>query len=213
MSGCKKDADSQHDQPKPFAITEHFVAGTLTQKSGTKYTSVFFIQLLEDNKALFVNSASTNLTGTYTLTETELTFEVTGGNARIARFNLDKDKRITSAYYKALATEYDATGELLSVRETNELAGKSFKGVEFKMGEVSNRPGLIYSFNKGGTTTYGSGTDSKTIDNTLNNYTPIGGSGFKYVSGNSVELGFLSGKKLTVFRSSGLYYYGKYDQL
>jgi hypothetical protein len=211
FSSCKKDNEAEPEPARPFVITDHYVAGTLTQKSGTKYTSVFFIQLLEDNKALFINSSSNNLVGTYTLTETELVFEVTGGNARIARFTLDKDKKITSAYYKALTTEYDATGELLPVKETNELAGKTFKGDEFKIGEVSNRAGLVYSFNKAGTTTYGSGTAAP-IDNTTNSYTLIGGCGFKYVSGSNVELGFVSNKKLTVFRSSGLYYYGKYDQ-
>lgn len=212
FSSCKKENDSEPEPAKPFVITDNFLAGTLRQKSGTKYTSVFFIQFLEGNKALFINSSSTNLVGTYTLSETELVFEVTGGNARIARFTLDKDKKITSAYYKALTTEYDATGELLPVKETNELAGKNFKGEEFKMGEISNRPGLTYSFNKTGTTTYGSGIDAAAIDNTTNNYTLIGGSGFKYVNGSMVELGFVSNNKLTVFRSSGLFYYGKYDQ-
>jgi hypothetical protein len=191
FSSCKKKNDAEPKPDKPFVITNHFVAGTLSQKSGTKYTSVFFIQLLEDNKALFINTSSTNLVGTYTLSETELVFEVTGGNARIARFTLDKNKKITSAYYKALTTEYDATGELLPVNETNELAGKNFKGEEFKMGEISNRPGLTYSFNKAGTTTFGSGIDAAAIDNTTNNYTLIGGSGFKYVNGSTVELGFV----------------------
>ncbi|MEJ7558587.1 MAG: hypothetical protein WKF66_09790 [Pedobacter sp.] len=212
FTSCKKNNDPEPEPSKPFEITDHFVAGTLAQKTGNKYTSVFFIQLLEDNKALFINSSSSNLVGTYTVSETELVFEVTGGNARIAKFTLDKDKKITSAYYKALTTEYDAIGELLEVKETNELAGKKFKGDEFKIGEVSNRAGVIYSFNKAGTTTYGSGIDAATIDNAANNYTLIGGNGFKYVSGSTVELGFVSNKKLTVFRSSGLFYYGKYDQ-
>ncbi|RWU10586.1 hypothetical protein [Pedobacter chitinilyticus] len=209
-SGCKKDHHDEETTPeKPFVITEHYIAGTLTQKTGSKYSSVFFIQLLKDGKATFINSSATNLSGTYTLTDTELVFEVTGGNARIAKFTLDKDKKVTSAYYKALTTEYEATGELLPVKETNELTGKTFKGDEYKMGEVSNRTGLNYSF---GATAYGSGTDATTIDKTTNNYTLIGGSGFKYVNGSNVELGFVSNKKLTVFRVSGLYYYGKYTQ-
>ncbi len=209
-SGCKKDHHHEETTPeKPFVITEHYIAGTLTQKTGSKYSSVFFIQLLKDGKATFINSSATNLSGTYTLTDTELVFEVTGGNARIAKFTLDKDKKVTSAYYKALTTEYEATGELLPVKETNELAGKTFKGDEYKMGEVSNRTGLSYSF---GVTAYGSGTDATTIDKTTNNYTLIGGNGFKYVNGSNVELGFVSNKKLTVFRVSGLYYYGKYTQ-
>lgn len=211
FSSCDKDK-TQPEPAKPFQITDYFVAGTLTQKSGSKYTSVFFIQLLEDNKAMMINSSSTNLAGTYTLTDNELTFEVTGGNARMAKFTLDADKKVTSAYYKALTTEYDATAELLSVNESNELAGKTFKGEEFKMGQVSNRLGVIYSFNKAGTTTYGSGTDAVTIDNSTNNYTLIGGRGFKHLNGITVELGFISNKKLTVFRSSGLFYYGSYDQ-
>jgi len=212
FSSCKKKNNAEPESAKPFVITNHFVAGTLTQRSGSKYMSVFFIQLLEDNKALFINSSPNNLVGTYTLSETELVFEVTGGNARIARFTLDKDRKVTSAYYKALTTEYDATGELLPVKESNELAGKTFKGDEYKIGEISNRAGLNFNFNKTGTTTYGSGIDATAIDNTTNNYTLIGGSGFKYVNGSTVELGFVSNEKLTVFRSSGLFYYGKYDQ-
>ncbi|MBD1432993.1 hypothetical protein H8B06_09165 [Sphingobacterium sp. DN00404] len=214
FSGCKSDDEIPKPEPEsPFEITDHFVAGTLTQKSGSKYTSVFFIQFLEDNKALFINSSSNNLVGTYTLTDDELTFEVTGGNERVARFTLDENKKITSAYYRALTMEYDATGQLLPVSETNELAGKTFMGEEFKMGEASNRTGVIYTFNKAGTTTYGSGTtDAAEIDNTVNNYTLIGGNGFKYVSGSKVELGFISNKELTVFRVDGLYFYGKYAQ-
>ncbi|WP_345952657.1 hypothetical protein [Mucilaginibacter sp. PAMB04168] len=211
FSSCKKNNDEAPAPAKPFAITDNFIAGTLTSRSGTKSTSVFFIQLLEDNKALFINSSSTNLTGTYTLTDTELTFEVTGGNARIARFALDKDKKVTSAYYKALTMEYDATGELLPVKTTNELAGKVFKGDEYKMGDLLFRSALVYNF-ANTSTSYGSGTDVGTIVNTANTYTLIGGSGFKYQSGSTTELGFVSGKRLTVFRSSGLSYYGKYDQ-
>lgn len=211
FNSCKKTNDEVPEPTKPFVITENFVAGTLTSRSGTKSTSVFFIQLLEDNKALFINSSSNNLAGTYTLTDTELTFEVTGGNARIARFTLDKDKKVTSAYYKALTMEYDATGELLPVKTTNELAGKVFKGDEYKMGDVLFRQALVYNFASTGTS-YGSGTDAGAIVNTDNTYTLIGGSGFKYQSGSTTELGFVSGKRLTVFRSSGLSYYGKYDQ-
>ncbi|RZK40934.1 MAG: hypothetical protein EOO90_13280 [Pedobacter sp.] len=209
FTACTKE---QVAPEKPFSITENFIAGTLTSRSGSIATSVFFIQFLEGNKALFINSSANNLVGNYTLSDTELVFEVTGGNARVAKFTLDKDKKITSAYYKALTMEYDATGELLPITETNELAGKSFKGEEFKMGQVSNRNSVIYSFSKVGTTTYGSGIDASTIDNATTTYTLIGGSGFKSVSGSTIELGFVSNRKLTIFKSSGLSYYGKYDQ-
>lgn len=213
LSSCGKDDENPEPEPEqPFEITDHFVAGTLTQKSGSKYTSVFFIQFLEDGKALFINSSTNNLVGDYTLTENELVFEVTGGNERVARFTLDENKKITSAYYRALTMEYDATGELLPVTETNELAGKTFMGEEFKMGEASNRTDVIYTFNKAGTTTYGSGTDAAEIDNTVNSYTLIGGNGFKHINGSKVELGFVSNKELTVFRVDGLYFYGKYAQ-
>jgi len=196
---------------KAFNVIDYFVAGTLTQQSGSKYTSVFFIQFLEDGKALFINSAANNLVGTYTVSNDELVFEVEGGNARIAKFTLDANKKITSAYYKALTTEYDATGEFLPITDANQLAGKTFKGEEFKMGGESYREGLIYSFNAT-TPTYGSGTDQASIDNTVSTYIAIGGSGFKFTSTAKTELGFVSGNKLTVFRSEGLFYYGKYDQ-
>jgi hypothetical protein len=212
-SGCKKDKVADTAPEKPFVITDYFIAGTTAPKSSTnKYKSVFFIRFLEDNKALFINTSANNLSGTYTVTDNEIVFEVTGGNARIAKFALDVNKKVTSAYYKALTTEYEATGELLQIKDTNELAGKTFKGEEFKMDGSSNRTGLTYSFNNAGFTTYGSGTDAASIDKGANNYTLIGGSGFKYVNGSNVELGFVANKQLTVFRVSGLYYYGKYSQ-
>ncbi|WP_300603978.1 hypothetical protein [Niabella sp.] len=210
--GCKK-KEIITAPDKPFAITGHFVAGTNTQKTGSKYTSVYFIRFLEGNKALFIASAATDLEGTYALTDSSLLFEVTGSNARTAKFTLNKNKQITSAYYSGSGpVEYEATAELLPITGTNELAGKIFKGDEFKMGASSNRAGLIYSFNKAGASTYGSGTDAGAIDNTATSYTLIGGSGFKSVNGSTTELGFVSDKRLTVFRSSGLFYYGTYDQ-
>ncbi|WP_410221145.1 hypothetical protein [Pedobacter sp.] len=209
-TGCKKDHNDENKTEKPFVITEFFVGGTLTPASKS-YTSVFFINFLENNKAVFISSGN-NLTGDYILTDNELVFEVKDpNNYRLVKFSLDKDKKITSAYYKALTTEYAATGDLIPVTESNQLSGKTFKGEEFKMGPVTNRQGLIYNFNKT-STTYGSGTEAATIDNTLNSYTLINGCAFKYVNGSTTELGFVTNKKLTVFRYSGLYYFGKYDQ-
>ncbi len=214
FASCSKNDDTTPvpEPEKPFDITEHFVAGTLTQATGSKYTSVFFIQFLEDNKALMINTSANNLSGTYTMTEDSLIFEVEGGNARTARFAIDENKKITGAYYTAFTSlQYNATGEILTSSEENALAGKSFKGEEFKMGDVSNNPGFIYSFNNTATQ-YGSGTIADTINNTRMNYTLIGGSAFKAINGSVTELGFLSNKTLTVFKASGLYYYGKYEQ-
>lgn len=213
LTSCNRGDDNDTSDPvKPFDITEHFVAGTITQKTGSKYSSVFFIQFLEDNRALFINSGANNLVGNYKLTQDSLIFKVEGGNARTAKFALDKDHKITSSYYTAhTSLQYDTKGELLASVSGNDLAGKTFKGEEFKMGDVSNRQ-VIYSFNKTGATTYGSGTDAAAIDNTAGNYTLIGGKGFKAINGSTTELGYLSGKTLTVFKVSGLYYYGKYDQ-
>jgi len=212
VSGCKKN-DTAPGPEKAFVITNYFVAGTNTQATGSRYTSVYFIQFLENNKALFIGTASDNLEGIYRLTGDSLIFEVTGGNARTARFFLDKDKKIASAYYKGNGpVEYEAAARLLPVTANNELAGKTFKGDEFKMGEIPYRSGLIYRFGKAGSNTYGTGTDASVIDNAANNYTLIGGSGFKSVNGTITELGFVADQRLTVFRSGGLYYYGKYDQ-
>ncbi len=209
FSACSK--KNEEEKEKPFVLTDHFIAGTLTPQSGS-YTSVFFINFLENNKAVFISTSATNLTGDYTLTDEELIFEVADpNNYRLVKFGLDADKKIVSAYYKALAMEYGATGELLPIETTNMLAGKSFKGEEFKMGPASNRTGLIYSFHSSGNT-YGSDTDAAAIDNTTNQYTLINGYAFKHTDGGVTELGYMSGNKLTTFRVSGLYYYGQYDQ-
>jgi hypothetical protein len=164
---------------------------------------------------MLVNSSANSLVGPYTLTNDSLVLTVEGGNAFIARFALDKDKKITFADYDPVSgtVVYETTAMLLSITETNELAGKTFKGDE-RGGNPPGWPprvGLIYNF-KAGASTYGSGTDAATIDNTTYSYKLIGGSGFKYQSGSNTELGFIYDKKLTVFRSSGLSYYGVYNQ-
>ncbi|HMR85366.1 MAG TPA: hypothetical protein PKE30_19615 [Niabella sp.] len=214
LGGCKKEKTAPEPE-KPFDIKEHFVAFTFTPKSGpSKYTVVSFIQFLENNEALQIGSSATNARGNYTLTKDSLIFEVTGGNGRTARFSLDKDKKITSAYYKASGPlEYETTGELFPLAASNQLAGKTFKGDEQGMtpGTIS-RAGLIYSFNKADIATYGSGTDAAAIDNTTNSYTLFGGNGFKSTNSDGTELGFISNKKLTVFRLKSLYFSGKYDQ-
>lgn len=212
LTGCEKGADlPASPSEQPLEITDHFVAGTLAQKNGSKYTSVFFIRFLEDGKALFISSASNNLVGNYRWSETEIVFEVTGGNSRIARFNIDENNNITAAYYKALETEYETTAMLLPITESNQLAGKVFEGEEYKMGQEQHRAGLIYDFHST-FPTYDSGTSLQALDNTAKEYTLIGGSAFKYVRGKEVELGFISNQALTVFRVSGLYFYGVYDQ-
>jgi|GEM_PF-2011387 len=207
LSGC---ADDKKDQPvpeKPFDITEHFVAGTIGNSS---YASVYFIQFLEDGKALFISEASKNLVGEYTLTDTEIKFDVTGANERHAVFTLDADKKITEAAYNAPGgATYVATGNLLAETEKNQLAGKVFEG-EGKnfLGTKSTK---IYDFNAKAAT-YGVGADAAAIDNTANSYTLIGGHGFKHVNGSNVELGFLLDRKLTTFLFGGLYYSGVHDQ-
>lgn len=211
---CKKESAVEPEPVKPFDIKEHFVAGTLKSTTGTSI-SVFFIQFLENNKAMLINTNANNLVGPYTLTDDSLILTVGGGNAFTARFALDKDRKITFADYDPVSgtVVYETTAMLLSATDTNELAGKTFKGDE-KGGNPPYgipRAGVIYNFNAD-TTAFGSGTDALTINNKAIGYTSIGGRGFKYLSGSNAELGFVYDKKLTVFRSSGLSYYGVYNQ-
>jgi len=207
FSGCENDKKYQPEPEKPFDITEHFVAGTIGNSS---YASVFFIQFLEDGRALFIDSSPSNIAGNYTMTDTEIAFDATGANERHAKFTLDEDKKITAATYSAAGpAKYQAAGNLLPVSEANQLAGKAFEGEGANfLGQKSKK---IYDFNAK-TTTYGVGADAAEIDNTANNYILIGGSGFKYVNGSTVEIGFLLDRKLTTFLGSGLFYSGVHDQ-
>lgn len=209
LVSCKKDKASV-EQEKPFVVTDFFIAGTTTPKSGS-YSSVYFIKLLENNKATFMGSGN-DFSGDYKLTKDSLIVTISDpNNYRIAKYAINDKHQFTSAYYRALTTEYTATGELIKIEATNQLAGKTFKGEEFKMGPTSFRKDLIYKFGAAGTT-YGSGLDIATIDDRLNTYELINNSAFKFKNGTNVELGFVANKKLTAFRSSGLFYYGKYDQ-
>lgn len=194
----------------PFVLTDHYVAGTLTPQNNA-YNSVYLISFLADNKAVFIGSGN-NLPGEYRLTKDSLIFEVSDpNNYRIARFALNENHEITSAYYRALTMEYGATGSLLAIGTTNQLAGKTFKGEEMKMGPTSFRPNLVYQFNAAGTS-YGSGVDPATINADANSFELINNSAFKYRQGSTTELGFVKDEKLTVFRQSGLFYFGTYAQ-
>jgi hypothetical protein len=210
FTSCKKDSQDSREVVIPFEPTSHFIAGTITPKNGS-YKSVFFIKLLEANKAVFVSSGN-DFSGDYNLTKDSLIVTVSDpNNYRIAKFAINSDHQLTSAYYRALTTEYGATGQLLKIETTNQLLGKTFKGEEFKLGAVSNRKDFIYKFGPSALT-YGSGLDAAAINSATNTYELINGSAFKYKSGTTVELGFIANKKLTVFRSSGLFYYGDFLQ-
>lgn len=208
LAGCKD--DDVAPEAAPFVLTDHYVAGTLTPKSNT-YSSVYLISLLANNKAVYIGSGN-NLTGDYTLTKDSLIFKVSDpNNYRVARFGINEKHELTSAYYKALTMEYGATGALLPIAATNQLAGKTFKGEEMKIGPASSRKDLIYRFNAAGTS-YGSGVDPAAINADANTFELINNSAFKYKQGTTTELGFVADKKLTAFRLSGLYYYGTYAQ-
>lgn len=206
LNGCKKEKIATEN---PFIVTEHFVGGTIRPKSGS-YTSVFLIKLLTDNKAVFLTSGR-DFAGDYVLTKDSLIVTVSDpNNYRIAKFAISQKHELTSAYYKALTTEYDATGELITIGNKNQLAGKRFKGEEFKMGGTSYRKDLVYKFAASGTT-FGADVEAN-ADDKANTYELINNNAFRFKDGARVEFGFASNKKLTVFRLSGLYYYGKYDQ-
>ncbi|RYY54630.1 MAG: hypothetical protein EOO05_20120 [Chitinophagaceae bacterium] len=211
--GCKRDPELQPEPLTPFDIRDQLVAITIKPKTGSsKYTSVFFLQFLENNKALFISSSATNVVGNYTLTDSELSFEVTGGNARTAKFTLDKDKRITAASYKGAGPlEYETTGEIFPLKQSNQLAGRVFKGDEMGMSGTLSRAGLNYNFSRD-ISSYGSGTDAAAIDNTSSSYTLYGGNAFKATTSGGTEIGYVSNGKLTVFRLSSLYYSGSYQQ-
>ncbi|MBZ4192474.1 hypothetical protein [Niabella beijingensis] len=206
LGGCSKEKIKQ-EQEKPFTITEYFVAGTISP-SGNSYKSIYLIQLLENNKAVFISSGK-DFTGNYTLTDDSLVVIVSDpDNYREARFAVNSKHQLTAAQYKALAMEYNTTGTLLKIESTNQFAGKTFGGREYRMGPAVNKEHWYYKFDATGTK-YGSGENTSFI-------TPataieiINNSAFKFKKEATTELGFISGDSLTVFRYSGLYYFGNY---
>ncbi|GET45102.1 hypothetical protein [Capnocytophaga felis] len=210
MAACTKEETKKEELPKPdltkeFDITEYFIAGTL----GSKNKSVYLIKFLEKGKAVFLNS-SQEFIGNYTMTKDTLTFEVKNeANYRIAKFALNDKKQVTSAYYRALKMEYPATASLLSVPQENQLAGKVFKGEEYKFGEPF-RPVFHYKFDEKGTH-YGSGVDANAITPDRN-IELINNCAFRFKDTGISEIGYLAGDTLTVFKVQGLYYFGQYKQ-
>lgn len=192
---------------KPFDIKQFFVAGTTTPPSGS-YRSVYLIKFLEENKAVIISSGP-DFTADYSLTKDSLTVTVSDPqNYRTYRYSVDGKHNITSAYYKALTMEYKTTGSMIPISANNLLAGKTFKGEEFKMGPVSFRKDLYYKFSSDGKS-FGTGLDLGMIDEKAFPYDLINGAAFKSKSGNTTQIGFFT-DSLTVFRSSGLYYFGNY---
>jgi len=211
LAGCKKNSDEiLGESPAKFDATTHFIAGTITPKNGS-YKSVYFIKLLDGNKAVFMSSGN-DFSGDYSLTKDSLIVTISDpNNYRIAKYAINAQNQLTSAYYRALTTEYMASGQLLKIETQNQLAGMTFKGEEFKLGALSNRKDLTYKFSPN-SLSYGSGLDARAITVSSNTYESINGVAFKYKNGTNVELGFIADKKLTLFRSSGLFYYGEFAQ-
>ena len=211
LASCKKNSDDAlGESPAKFDVTTQFIAGTITPKNGS-YKSVYLIKLLEGNKAVFMSSGN-DFSGDYILTKDSLIVTISDpNNYRIAKYAINAQNQLTSAYYRALTTEYTASGQLLKIESQNQLTGKTFKGEEFKLGAVSNRKDLIYKFSPG-SLSYGSGLDAGVINVSSNTYELINGVAFKSKNGTNVELGFIADKKLTLFRSSGLFYYGEFTQ-
>lgn len=207
LAACKKEKKGVIPE-KPFALTDNFIGGTLTPQNNS-YTSVYLISFLADNKATYTSSGR-DFDADYVLTKDSLIVTVSDpNNYKTAKFAINSDHKLTSAYYRALTKEYAATGELIAIAKTNQLLGKVFKGEEFKFGGNSNRKDLYFKFNATALS-YGTGIDKNALDDTTNGYQAINNSAFKYKNGDVTELGFLSGKQLTTFRVSGLYYYGKF---
>lgn len=209
LMSCRNNDNESSGSEEAFNITNHIIAGTTASTKGSKNKSVFIIKLLENNRAVFMNSSS-DLAGEYQLTKDSLIVTITDpSNYRVAKFAINEKKELTSAYYKALKLEYkDVTGVLIKKESSNQLAKKLFKGDEYKWGNLNNKD-FHYKFNDEGTQ-YGSGTDASTILTDKEITENIGNTAFRYRSRNISEIGFVSGDSLTVFKQQGLYHFGTY---
>lgn len=201
---CSKDKEEETPVVnETIDLTQYFVGGVLGANK-----SVYVVQFLENNRAVFVNS-SIKLVGEYTLKDNELTVEINDpNNYRIMKYFLDKDNQITFSYYQALQMPYLSTGQLLKVTDENQFAGKTFKGAELRMGKEF-RQEWFYKFDEKGKK-YGTGE-------ALTDITPnitmefLNGAVFHYKNGSISEIGFINGSVLTTSRVDGLFYSGTYE--
>lgn len=209
LSSCRNEDTENKVKPETFDITNYFVAGTIAASKGSMNKSVYLIKLLENNKAVFMNSTS-DLAGEYQLTKDSLIVTITDpSNYRVSKFAINEKKQLTSAYYKALKKEYpEVTGVLLKKESNSQLAQRNFIGDEYKWGSLNNKD-YYYKFDNEGTA-YGSGTDLAKIATDKKIVENIGNRAFRYRHGNTSEMGFVSGDSLTVFKLQGLYYFGTY---
>jgi hypothetical protein len=210
LQSCSKDDGGSGNTETKFSYTNYYVAGTITQKTGTKYNSTYMITFQNDSSATFIG-ASSIFNGKYKVEKDTLIFEVPDpNNYRIAKFGINSNHELTSSYYRALTLEYNSTGKLIKNPESNQFAGKIFKGDQYKMGEVLNAAGFTYKFNSTGTA-FGFGPDGATIDNSANTFAMYNNAAFRYENGGIKEFGVLIDGKLVTLKVSGLFYYGTFS--
>lgn len=215
LTSCVKADDEPREDPSPDFV-ESYIAGTTTAQGSTRY-SPFLINFENDSVANFVSSTRA-FPGSYSFESDTLTFQ-TDDREKVAVFAIENDEIVHSHYevrfynedgsYEPAPVKYDATGELGQTPETNQLAGKTFMGDQFKFGtEGVFQEGFTYAFS---TTenTYGSGTDD-IAENELE-YQSFNNVGFRFEEGGTKEFGVLIDGKLVAFKSSGLFYWGTYD--
>ncbi|MDO4224819.1 MAG: hypothetical protein Q4C75_02885 [Bergeyella zoohelcum] len=185
-----------------FDIQNYFVAGTI----GLPNKSTYAISFLEKNKAI-VHMSSADFIGEYTFVAGKsLVVEVKDpANYRIFKLALDADNKVQLAYYQALQMAYVTTGNFFELKANNQLAGKTFKGIEYKMGGKENGE-KNYTFSTSGTSyLYDNETENRSVE-LINN------SVFRYKGNKISELGFVAGDSLTTFRTQGIYYFGTFKQ-
>lgn len=201
---------------KPFDIKEHFIAGTNEPLKGAYFRSIYFIKFLEDNKAAIIDGRQVTLAD-YVLTKDSLIVsyiseKVPKSDSMVYKFSLDMNKNITSSFYKSFTMESKSSGRLFPVKDSNLLAGKVFKGEEFKWSSGSFNKNWYYKFSSDGKT-YGTGNDINTIDDKAYPYELINAIGFRSKQGNYLHLGYVT-DSLTTFRvgAGGFYFFGKYGK-
>lgn len=197
----KNEMSNVIENKQTIELTNYFIGGTL----GGSSKSVFVVQFLENNKALFIDS-STKYSGRYRLEDKLLTIEVNDPRQyRIMRFLLDDNQQIKFSYYQALDNAYLTQAALIKVADTNQLAGKRFVGSEYRMGRV-NIAEYQYRFDENGVL-YGADSANENIvpDKRIELINP---SVFRYIDGRFSILGFTAGDSLTVFKNDFMNYFG-----
>ncbi|WP_257667000.1 hypothetical protein [Parapedobacter tibetensis] len=212
FSACNKDEEKLPE----FMLEGHYIVG-ITAPVNSDRNSPYILTFKGDGTGILTTITS-SFPGTYEVTDDSLIFQ-TADREKWVSFGFRNNELGDSKYevrfyrdddtYEPAPVKYKATGALGKTPDTNQLAGKTFVGNQYRFGtEDVYIEDHTYVFRADGTA-YGSGIGD--INENGNTYQLYKNVAFRYAKDNVKEFGALIDGKLVVFRESGLFYWGTYE--